>query len=107
MAGRKLDKRSKVCVGLVGLGNLGTAIGNLAANNGYEVIGWEYYGSVVDEINSEHTNTRFLSGFELNRRLAGTRDLEEVPERGAKAETFSYLAGFGGSADHIAQPAQP
>jgi|GEM_PF-5788142 len=29
-------------VGLVGLGNIGTAIANLVATNGYPVVGWEY-----------------------------------------------------------------
>lgn len=30
-------------VGIVGLGNLGTAVGNMVAENGYEVLGWEYH----------------------------------------------------------------
>lgn len=73
--------RSVSCVGLVGLGNLGTAIGNLAANNGYDVIGWEHHESVVEEINQEHTNSRFLSGVELSSRLTATGYLQEVVDR--------------------------
>jgi glycerol-3-phosphate dehydrogenase (NAD(P)+) len=76
-----VERESDICVGLVGLGNLGTAIGNLAANNGYDVIGWEYHESVVEEINNQHTNARFLSGVELNPRLTATSDVEEVAER--------------------------
>lgn len=30
-------------VGIVGLGNLGTAVGNMVVENGYEVLGWEYH----------------------------------------------------------------
>ncbi len=27
-------------VGIIGLGNLGTAVGNLLAENGHDVLGW-------------------------------------------------------------------
>jgi len=67
-----------VKVGLVGLGNLGTAIANLIAGNGYDVLGWEYSDQVVAEINGAHTNTRFLPGVALNPRLAATSNLETV-----------------------------
>jgi glycerol-3-phosphate dehydrogenase len=39
-------------VGMVGLGNFGTALGSLIANNGHDVLGWEYNASVVEEVNS-------------------------------------------------------
>ncbi len=29
-------------VGMIGLGNMGTAVGNMIAANGYEVLGWNY-----------------------------------------------------------------
>jgi hypothetical protein len=41
-------------VGMIGLGNMGTAVGNMIANNGYEVLGWNYEEEVVDEINRSH-----------------------------------------------------
>src|SRR5690242_18661009 len=65
-------------VGIVGLGNLGTAIGNLVASNGYRVVGWEYNASVVDQINREHINTRFLPGIQLNANLTATSALGDV-----------------------------
>jgi len=68
-------------VGLVGMGNLGTAIGNLAANNGHDVIGWEYHESVVKDINEKHANDRFLSGVELHPSLTATGDLERVVDQ--------------------------
>jgi glycerol-3-phosphate dehydrogenase (NAD(P)+) len=67
-----------VKVGLVGLGNLGTAMANLIAGNGYDVLGWEYSDQVVAEMNGAHTNTRFLPGVALNPRLAATGNLETV-----------------------------
>ena len=29
-------------VGIIGLGNLGTAVANLLAQNGHDVLGWEH-----------------------------------------------------------------
>ncbi len=67
-------------VGLIGLGNLGAAIGNLIAVNGYKVLGWEYNAQVVAEINQAHTNTRFLPGINLHPQLTATTHLVEVVE---------------------------
>ena len=52
-------------VGLVGLGNMGTAIANLVASNGFDVLGWEYDSEVVKEINDEGKNSRYLPGIDL------------------------------------------
>ncbi|MBI4243262.1 MAG: NAD(P)H-dependent glycerol-3-phosphate dehydrogenase [Planctomycetes bacterium] len=65
-------------IGFVGLGNVGTALANMIAHNGYEVLGWEYDKNVVKEINSRHTNEKFLKGFTLHSKLIATQDLENV-----------------------------
>lgn len=65
-------------VGLIGLGNLGSAIANLVASNGYDVFGWEYNGGVVDDINTLHVNSRYLPGVALDRRLVATTNLVDV-----------------------------
>lgn len=65
-------------VGLIGLGNVGTAIANLVASNGYPVLGWEHQAEVVDEINTHHRNTRFLPDVALDERLQATNRLEDV-----------------------------
>jgi glycerol-3-phosphate dehydrogenase (NAD(P)+) len=65
-------------VGVVGLGNLGTAVANLIAANGRRVVGWEYNASVVEEINASHTNSRFLPGVELSANVSATADLGQV-----------------------------
>jgi glycerol-3-phosphate dehydrogenase (NAD(P)+) len=67
-----------VKVGLIGLGNVGTAIANLIASNGYRVLGWEYHEAVVTEINTQQVNTRFLAGVKLNPDLTATTNLDEV-----------------------------
>ena len=65
-------------IGLVGLGNMGTAIGNLIAGNGHQVLGWEYNQNVVAEINTHHSNTRFLPDIPLHPNLKATSNLETV-----------------------------
>jgi glycerol-3-phosphate dehydrogenase (NAD(P)+) len=65
-------------IGFVGLGNMGTTIANLAAENGHDIIGWEYDRQVVDEINTQHTNSKYLKDIRLSRRLVATDRLENA-----------------------------
>ncbi len=65
-------------VGMIGLGNLGAAVGDLVARNGHQVLGWEYHASVVEEVNTQHTNSRFLEGVALHPQLRATTELAEV-----------------------------
>ncbi len=65
-------------VGMVGLGNFGSALGNLIANNGHDVLGWEYNASVVEEVNRQHTNSHYLAGIDLSPRLVATDDVAAV-----------------------------
>lgn len=65
-------------VGLIGLGNLGTAVGNLAAANGHEVLGWEHDAAIVDEVNDEHTNARYLPDVALDPRVSATTEVGAV-----------------------------
>lgn len=64
--------------GIIGLGNLGSAIGNLISGNGHEVLAWEYNSAVVQEVNQHHTNTRFLPEIPLNPSLSATTEIIEV-----------------------------
>ena len=68
-------------VGLIGLGNMGTAVGNMVARNGHEVLGWEHQAAVVDEINHQHSNSRYLEGVALDEKLVATGELTAVIER--------------------------
>lgn len=68
-------------IGMIGLGNLGTALANLIAANGYAVLGWEYHATVVAAINNEHANPQFLPGVPLDRKLRATSRVEDVVEQ--------------------------
>lgn len=65
-------------VGLIGMGNLGTAVANLIAQNGHDVLGWEYQSALVEEINNHHTNSRYLDGIVLDAKLAATTEITAV-----------------------------
>lgn len=65
-------------IGFVGLGNMGTAMANLIASNGHQVIGWEFDKNVVEEINNKNLNSKFLPGIKLNSTLRATKELDNV-----------------------------
>jgi glycerol-3-phosphate dehydrogenase (NAD(P)+) len=65
-------------VGIIGLGNMGTTIGNVIARNGHFVTGWEYNADVVEEINANHTNTLYLRGVTLHNNLVATSYIADV-----------------------------
>ncbi|MBX0327195.1 NAD(P)H-dependent glycerol-3-phosphate dehydrogenase [Oscillochloris sp. ZM17-4] len=65
-------------VGIIGLGNLGTALAQLITANGHAVLGWEYNPQVVAEINAGHTNARYLPDIALSPGLTATGQLDEV-----------------------------
>jgi glycerol-3-phosphate dehydrogenase (NAD(P)+) len=65
-------------VGIIGLGNIGCTLANHIANNGYDVLAWEYEADVVAEVNSNHTNSKFLPNIKLNKRLKATHDIAQV-----------------------------
>lgn len=68
----KLTSELRVLV--VGGGSWGTTVANLAAHNGTTVL-WARDEAVVDAINGEHVNPRYLPGFELHPELRATTDL--------------------------------
>lgn len=65
-------------IGILGLGNLGSSIGRLIANNGYDVLAWEYDQRVVDEVNHQHCNSRFLAGVPLPVNLTATTNINQL-----------------------------
>ncbi len=65
-------------VGLIGLGNMGTAVANLVASNGYDVLGWEFDSEVVDEVNDIGKNSRYLPGIDLSPNLRATSEIQKV-----------------------------
>jgi glycerol-3-phosphate dehydrogenase (NAD(P)+) len=67
-----------VKVGMIGMGNLGSAVAVLAAANGHEVVGWEFDAAVVAAINKKHANDRYLPGISFPRSVRATENLDEV-----------------------------
>lgn len=65
-------------IGMIGLGNMGTAIANNIAKNGHSVTGWEFFEDTINEINKKHSNSRYLKGIKLNANLKATKNLEDA-----------------------------
>ena len=60
---------------VVGAGAWGTALADLVARNGQATALWARERDVVDDINTNHANTRFLKGAALSPQLTATDDL--------------------------------
>jgi glycerol-3-phosphate dehydrogenase (NAD(P)+) len=56
----------KHAVAVLGAGNMGTALGQVIASNGYEVRLWSIEADVLEEIRDHHRNTKYLEGIQLH-----------------------------------------
>ena len=65
-------------IGMIGLGNFGTAIAHVLTSNGHAVIGWDIQKDIVAEIQENHINTRYLPSITLSPLLQATNNLHEV-----------------------------
>ncbi len=65
-------------VGVVGGGAWGTALANLLASKGEEVVIWAFEPEVVDQINDYKDNRIYLPGAYLEKRLKATGELAEA-----------------------------
>lgn len=63
---------------IVGGGAWGTALADLLAGAGHEVLLWAREADVVEHINQDHANPRFLSGVTLDHRVKATTDLTQA-----------------------------
>lgn len=63
---------------VIGAGAWGTALADLLARNGHDVLLWSYEADVADAVNARHANPRFLAGAALDPRLRGTTRLEDA-----------------------------
>ena len=57
-------------VAILGAGNMGTALAHALARNGCEMIIWDHFPEVMEEIRVHRTNQRFLADVELDPRIA-------------------------------------
>lgn len=65
-------------VGIVGAGSWGTALAIVLAENGCEVTLWARRQELVDEINSNHTNSRYLPHVVLPQGITATSFLSDT-----------------------------
>lgn len=65
-------------VGVLGAGAWGTALAQMVASDGREVLLWAREAELVDEINSAHTNTPFLPSASLSKNITATNDLADM-----------------------------
>lgn len=69
-----------VKIGVLGLGNWGTALANHLAWAGHRVLGWSVERGVVEGINTSHRNSRYLSDIELHAELRATTELRDLAD---------------------------
>jgi glycerol-3-phosphate dehydrogenase (NAD(P)+) len=65
-------------IGVIGAGAWGTAMAQALARTGNSVEVWAMEQEVVDSINNEHENKKFLSGFKLSENLTADTDIKKV-----------------------------
>ena len=73
---------------VVGAGAWGTALADLLARNGHAVTLWARETDVVERVNAQHENARFLAGFKLDSRLGATSELSAAV-RGASLVVYA------------------
>lgn len=65
-------------VGVVGAGAWGTALAQMLASDGRAVLLWAREGDVVETVNTQHRNPRFLPSAALHPAIRATGDLAEL-----------------------------
>ncbi len=67
-------------VAVLGAGSWGTALAKVLADNGHDVTMWSrpIDAEIVNEINTQHTNKRYLKDLVLPESIQATTDLEQV-----------------------------
>lgn len=65
-------------VAVIGAGSWGTALAIVLADNGHEVRLWSHNPKQVEEINTHHTNEKYLPGVELPKGIMAYAELREA-----------------------------
>ncbi len=82
--GNVMDSKT---VGIIGAGAWGTAMGTALARGGHSVEIWALEEDVVESINKEHENKRYLPGYTLAPSLTASMDIKKV----ARGKDFIIL----------------
>jgi len=67
----------KNSVAVIGSGNMGTALAQVIADNNYEVKIWSIEDKVLKEINSRHTNKKYLPKIKLSKKIKAVFSIQE------------------------------
>jgi len=65
-------------IGVIGAGAWGTALAQMLASDGSRVLLWAFEEQLVEEINSQHSNTLYLPSAQLSPAVRATRNMEEL-----------------------------
>ena len=65
-------------VGVIGAGAWGSGLAQAIARGGHKVQVWALEKDVVESINNDHENKRYLPGYPLSENLTASTDIEEV-----------------------------
>lgn len=65
-------------IGVLGAGTWGTALAQLLAEKGEDVLVWSFEPEVTETINRSHENTKYLRGITLGPRVRATSDAAEA-----------------------------
>ena len=68
-------------IGIIGSGNFGTALAKVMSEH-HDVIVFDVNESVVSEINSKHTNERYLPGINLGNNVTASKDISSMKDTG-------------------------
>ncbi len=65
-------------IAIVGAGSWGTALAVIAARAGHEVMLWARDSEIVNSVNEQRTNSRYLSETAIPERVTATNDMKEA-----------------------------
>ncbi|KRK48073.1 NAD(P)H-dependent glycerol-3-phosphate dehydrogenase [Secundilactobacillus kimchicus] len=65
-------------IAVLGAGSWGSILANLLDENGHDVALWSYNADQVEELNTRHTNTRYIQNFTYSDSLKAFANLEEA-----------------------------
>lgn len=68
-------------VAVLGPGSWGTALAQVLAENGHDVRIWGHHASQVEEINTQHTNQRYLPDHYLPDSIQAFTNMEDAVKR--------------------------
>lgn len=69
---------SKPKIGVLGAGAWGTALAQVAAFAGNDVVIWAYETNVVDDINNNNANSMFLPNVSLSKNISATNEIAKL-----------------------------